>query len=158
MYCGNCGTQRADDAKFCTNCGTAACTPAYQPPTYHPFPAQPQYINQSRPSDIWAWLVALSPVTVSLVWLVILLFVPSVSWLLWLVIGIDIGFRALDMQELKRHNIPTHGMLWGNWRPYLLIRKERVMGSSSALFVVQIIAFVLSAIFDIWMFVYFGIF
>ena len=44
MYCRNCGTALADDAKFCLNCGTPTAPvsqAAPQPPAPEAAPAQP---------------------------------------------------------------------------------------------------------------------
>lgn len=163
MFCGKCGTPRANNANFCTSCGAACAPQQYHQQPYQQFPQHSPYPpyqppQQTRPSDVWAWLTAFSPAIISLVWLLILLAIPGAWFILWwFTLGLDISFRLLDMQELKRNNIDTSGMWW-HWKPYLLVRQERVRGSSSVLFVVQVVAFIVSIIFDIWMFAYFGIF
>jgi uncharacterized membrane protein YvbJ len=41
MTCPNCGVANPDGARFCANCGTQFA--AAQPPSYTPYPNQPQY-------------------------------------------------------------------------------------------------------------------
>ena len=57
MFCGTCGNQIPDDAKFCATCGTATAAQAAQPPPYQqpyqqPYgPPQQHYGQQPYPQQ-----------------------------------------------------------------------------------------------------------
>ena len=174
MYCNMCGTQAVPGAKFCAGCG-AACA-QQQPPPQQQYPAQnypqqpyqqPYYQQQPESgqkrfpnlSDLWAWMVALSPAIISLVWLLVLLVMPvsGATWWILVAIGWVIGGGAilLDTMELKRHGISTQG-IWWTWKPYPFERAART-NRTYGYAIAWIAAVVVSFSFDIWLFVHFGV-
>ncbi len=63
-FCRSCGTQLAEDAKFCASCG-ATVGAAPTPPPFAPPPAAPQYAPppppyypQQQKPNVWPWIAA----------------------------------------------------------------------------------------------------
>lgn len=75
MYCPNCGTPNADEARFCVNCGrplapTAAPSPPTPPPAYPAYPAAP--MAMPRPAGALGAIRLLGLITLGLSILIIL--------------------------------------------------------------------------------------
>ena len=164
MYCNMCGTKAVQGARFCANCG-AACAQQQQcqVPQYQPPPLEHGQKPYANLSDLWAWLIAFSPAIISLIWLVYLLFAPGSyywDWLILMVIGspVMLVFVLLDNKELQRNGVNNRAWSWWswNWRPYLYSR-AKFTNQNYAPVVVYFIMLFVSGIFDIWMFIHFGL-
>jgi len=71
MFCPKCGTQLADDAAFCTNCGQAMQripSDAYPSPATPP-PLQPQAVEQQPAQNVWQTPAPSQPVAYAGFWL-----------------------------------------------------------------------------------------
>ena len=71
MFCPKCGTQLADDAGFCTNCGQAMQripSAAYPSPAAPP-PPQPQPLEQQPAQNVWQTRAPSQPVAYAGFWL-----------------------------------------------------------------------------------------
>ena len=154
MFCWKCGIRLSQDAKFCQGCGAPAEAPDHPVPmpAYYAPNTPPPVMN--TPSAIWAWLTAFSPLFVTIAWAVLLPFTRS--WFLSMGVAAAINiFAWLDIRELKRNNVNTIRIWFGNWKPYLFERAARTNQNYGPA-IVWIILCVVTIPIDIWLFSYFG--
>lgn len=116
MYCSYCGAKLADNAAFCASCGEKV-------PNINPTPAkatsaietndQPVHtapkVNTVPLSDGWIWVLALVPISLSMLmdYTGIASSIGFFSWVI--VVGLNFFCIIKDMHELERFNIDAEG-------------------------------------------------
>src|SRR6202023_27046 len=110
MFCPKCGTQLADDAAFCTNCGQAiqrSPSDTYPSPTAPP-PLQPQPVEQQPAQNVWQTRAPSQPVAYAGFWLRLVAFIIDL-----VLLGIAGVIAFFPLFRAKIHPFPTQNQWEG---------------------------------------------
>lgn len=122
MFCPKCGTQLADDAAFCTNCGQSIQrTPnAAYPSPAAPAPLQPQPVEQQPAQNVWQTRGASQPIAYAGFWLRLVAFI--IDWILLGIAGAIVFFPLFKIHARTFASVSLWELYTSPSRPFVAIQ------------------------------------